>query len=490
MEHRRRGQSAAITRGIAGAIAIAIGAVVVGLGLGAIGATVGPWAIVAIPAFALWFAAALARPVWAIVLVFVSLPIALTGVPIGGLQVIDVVMVGAVGMVTVTTLVHHTDVHLRIPAVGWGVGLCAAATLAVPGAIDAARATTRVISVAVGLLLAVAIVAACRGLADLRLLVGVFLAVGIVMTALAFQNLSALHPEAGGLVVRDRPSGVFGDPNELGSFAVMLLLVAVGTLLARTSWQLRALAGIAAALGAGALILSLSRGSWIGAAIGFVGLLILLPGARRTVFVVLAAGLLLGVVIGAFRASAPEVAVVRDRLGAITRSFDSPYDNRPQIWAEARREIVANPWFGSGPSNFLLASARPGSETRTIGAEHAHDVLLTVGAEAGLPAVAFLVGMTIAVGLAVRRAVRGLRGRPDAAIVAGIGAALFGEVGHGLIDNTTGNPMLLALLFSLMGMALAADQIVTRGGFGRPMIPLAREPVTRGRDAAPHAAVV
>lgn len=462
MELRTHAVPEARVRRLAGAGAVAFGAVVIGAGVAALGAAIGPWVMVAIPAAALWFAAALARPVWGVVLVFVSLPIALNELPVGGLQIIDVVVVVAIGMVVVTTLVHHHDVHLRIPALGWGVALCALAVLSVPGAIDTSRATTRVISLVAGFLLATAIVAACRSLADLRLLVAAFLVVGIAMTVLALQNLSALRPEAGGLIVRQRPSGVFGDPNELGSFAAMLLLVAVGTLLARTRMSLRLLAAVAAASGAGALIFSLSRGAWLGAGIGFVGLLVLLPGARRTVFAVLAVGALLGIAIGAFRASSPEVAVVRDRLGAITRSVDSPYDNRPQIWAEARREIAARPWFGSGAANFPLASARPGSETRTIGAEHAHNVVLTVAAEAGLAAAGALIGMTIAVGLAVRRAVRGLRGRPDAAIVAGIGAALFGAVGHGLIDNTTNNPVILALLFALTGMVLAAAQIVER----------------------------
>lgn len=482
MELRTHAGPEASVRRLAAAGAVAIGAVVIGVGVGALGAAIGPWVMVAIPAAALWFAAALARPVWGVVLVFVSLPIALNDLPVGGLQIIDVVVVAAVGMVVVTILVHHHDVHLRIPPLGWGVALCALAVLSVPGAIDVSRATTRVISLVAGLLLAAAIVAACRSLADLRLLVTVFLVVGIVMTALAFQNLSALRPVAGGLVVRQRPSGVFGDPNELGSFASMLLLVAVGTLLGRTRLPMRVLAGVAAALGAGALILSLSRGAWLGAGIGFVGLLVLLPGARRTVFAVLAVGALLGLAIGAFRATSPEVAVVRDRLGAVTRSFDSPYDNRPQIWAEARREIAARPWLGSGPANFPLASARPGSEARTIGAEHAHNVVLTVAAEAGLPAAGALIGMTIAVGLAVRRAVRGLRGRPDGAIVAGIGAALLSAVGHGIIDNTTNNPMILALLFALTGMALAGDQLVARHPAAPQVLSTGNE-VSDGRGA-------
>ncbi len=449
-------------RAAAGAIALAASAAVAGLVFGAIGAEVGPWTIVAIPALALWFAAVLTRPVWAIVLVFVSLPIALTNVPIGSLQVVDVVSVAVVGAVAVAVLVGRTHVSLRIPAFGWALALCTTGIVAVPSALQVSPATTRMVSVVVGFLLAVAVVAACRSLADIRILVAAFLVVGIVMTLLAFQNLSAIRPEAGGLVVRERPSGVFGDPNELGSFAVMLLLVALGAILAKVEPWLRVLAAVAGALAAGALVLSLSRGSWIGAAIGVIGLMILLPHYRRGLIGVFVCAGVLGLSVGVFRANAPEIQVVRERLGTVGSAIDSPYDDRPSIWAEAIREIGERPLLGFGPANFVFASEKSGSEARTIGAVHAHDVLLTVGAETGLAAVVFLVGMTVAVGLAIRRAVRGLRRAPEGALVAGIGAALFGEVGHGLIENTTGNPMLLALLWVLTGIVLAADRLADR----------------------------
>lgn len=465
-----RVRPASAPRAALGALVVAGAAALTGVAFGALGAKVGPWTIVAVPALALWFAAALARPVWAIVLVFVSLPIALTNVPIGSLQVIDIVSVGAVGAVVVAVLIGRTHVSLRIPAFGWALALCGAGIVAVPGALEVSPATTRMVSVVVGFLLAVAVVAACRSLADLRILVAAFLVVGVVMTLLAFQNLSAIRPEAGGLVVRERPSGVFGDPNELGSFAVMLLLVSLGALLAKVEPWLRVLAAVSGTLAAAALVLSLSRGSWIGAAIGVVGLMILLPHFRKALVGVFVCAAVLGLSVGVFRANAPEVQVVRERLGTVGSAIDSPYDDRPSIWAEAVREIGERPLLGFGPANFVFASEKSGSEARTIGAVHAHDVLLTVGAETGLPAVGFLVGMTIAVGLAIRRAVRGLRRAPEAALVAGVGAALFGEVGHGLIENTTGNPMLLALLWVLTGLVLVADRLADR----RP-----------GRSAAP-----
>ncbi len=90
---------------------------------------------------------------------------------------------------------------------------------------------------------------------------------------------------------------------------------------------------------------------------------------------------------------------------------------------------------------------------------HAHDVVLTVAVEAGLPAAFFLIGMTVCVGLAALRALRRLRGSPYAAVVGGVAAALFGEAGHGIIDNTTLNPVILGLLWLFVGIILAADRL-------------------------------
>jgi O-antigen ligase len=433
--------------------------VIIGVGFGVLGQFTSPLVIIGVPAAAFWIVAVLNRPVWAIVLVCVSQPVALNYV--GSITVIDAAMAVAVGAVTLAVLLRRTQVRLAVPALGWGLALVAAATLAVPGAIDVGTATTRVLTLFVGLLLATAILAACQQLVDVRVVVLVFLAVGLVMTPIAFSNLSSLKAVAGGLVVQNRARGVFGDPNELGSYSVMLLMVSLGVLLARCDRWMRLLAGVVAALAAGALVVSLSRGSWIGAIFGIVGLLILVPDRRRTLLGILFGGVILGFAIGAFQPSSPTLQVIKERVGAITHSTSSPYDNRPQSWAEAVREIGTRPWLGYGPSNFLLASAKQGSQSRQIGAVHAHDVLLTVGAESGLPAVGFLVGMTLAVAIAIWRATRRLRGTPDAAIVAGIGAALFAEMGHGLIDNTTGNAMLLSLLWTLVGLVLAADRITS-----------------------------
>jgi hypothetical protein len=161
--------------------------------------------------------------------------------------------------------------------------------------------------------------------------------------------------------------------------------------------------------------------------------------------------------IGSFAPGNTQVQVITKRVGALT--FASPYDNRQQIWAEAIREMKARPWVGYGPGDFPVSSLRTGSETSSVYALHAHNIWLTWGAEAGIPAVLLIIGLTGAVGFAARRASRGAnkRGdRADRAIVAGVTAALITVVGQGFVDYTMGNLVVFVALWALVGALLVA----------------------------------
>src|SRR5207244_3119859 len=103
-----------------------------------------------------------------------------------------------------------------------------------------------------------------------------------------------------------------------------------------------------------------------------------------------------------------QVRVVEERIGTIAHPSVAvnPYDIRPQIWREAELLIEEHPWLGVGPGNFPVATGLDNRLPEEI--DHAHDVLLTVAAEVGIPAVLMLIGLTLALALLSRRVVRGL----------------------------------------------------------------------------------
>ena len=190
----------------------------------------------------------------------------------------------------------------------------------------------------------------------------------------------------------------------------------------------------------------------------------LIPWAWRVLVVVALVGLVLGLGVGAFNADPTEVQVLRSRLGQILHPVNDPYDQRPAIWSEAEREIALRPLLGFGPGNFPVASARSGSSAQSIGAVHAHDVLLTVAAEAGLPAAGCVVAFTLGIAWGAWRTRRQLRGSPDAALAAGFAAALLATLVHGVVDFTLRNATLMGLVWVVAALAVASDRLA-RGPF-------------------------
>jgi putative inorganic carbon (HCO3(-)) transporter len=334
------------------------------------------------------------------------------------------------------------------------VWLLAVVLVASPGALSPDLAVKQDVLLAVGILLALTTAAACVGVEDVRKVIGFLLVVGLGLSAYGLRSISGLRASFGGAVVANRAQGIFAHPNDLGAFAAIVCMVGIGSVFGARTRAVRIGSLIVVVVNLAALLVSLSRGAWIGTLLAAVVMLYLLPQARRALVVVGIPLVLAAVLAGAFRSSSPTVVVVRERLSTLSSPTNNPYDDRPSIWREAAREIRADPWTGQGPGNFPVASARSASLSATVGAVHAHDVLLTVAAEAGLPAALLVVCFTVGVGLTVRRVARLLPERADRALLAGIGCGLVANVGQGLVDFNLRNPVLFLLLWSLVGLVL------------------------------------
>ena len=106
----------------------------------------------------------------------------------------------------------------------------------------------------------------------LGLLVVALLVAGAVSSVWALAASGPTESFYGGGVVTGRAVGVFSQPNELGLFSAVLLVLALGAWLGSASPRLRATGMVAAGLLVAALGASLSRGAWFGALAGVVAL--------------------------------------------------------------------------------------------------------------------------------------------------------------------------------------------------------------------------
>jgi O-antigen ligase len=442
------------------ALGIAGAGIASGLALGWVGDRFGLPLMLALPLGGLVIAAMLARPLVGILVVYATFPVGFLPLPtdVIGLQAAEIAVILVIGAVALRRLTWGRSPLPWSPPMWWALLLFTWALVATPSALDLPTAVKQDAQLAGGALFALTILAACRDLRDVRTALNGLMVVGSGIAAYGLQEISSIRSQFGGAVVAGRAQGVFPQPNDLGAFAAILLMVALGSALGARGRGARVASIVAASLSTLALLMSLSRGAWVGTALGGALILYLLPQARRALLaVVLPVLVVLGSVIAAVNPpDTPQVRVVRERLATFADPTENPYDHRLAIYREAWREIRADPWTGTGPGGFPIASARAGSLTGVLGADHAHSVLLTVAAEVGLVGAALVIGLTLAIGLVVVRAARQLPAARDRAVVAGVGCGLFAQVGQGLVDFNLRNPVISILMWSLLGMVLVA----------------------------------
>jgi O-antigen ligase len=268
---------------------------------------------------------------------------------------------------------------------------------------------------------------------------------------------------AGAGAVENRALGVFQSPNQLGSFSGLLLFVGLGLALGARTRLERVVGGLCAAAAAAALLITLSRGAWIGAAVALVVLLAMSRRARRAVPVVIGAAVVIVPI--ALTVAAPQLLeVLVDRAAALVELDANPEDARPLIYQEAVRQIVERPWTGQGPANYAIVLESAESSAPGVDVVHAHNVLLQVAAETGIPSAVLLVAFTLSMARQVLQARSRLQA-PEQDVLAGLACGLVVLVGQGFADFTLGNPTLLFLAWTVVGFLFAAT---TLPGPGEP----------------------
>ncbi len=192
-----------------------------------------------------------------------------------------------------------------------------------------------------------------------------------------------------------RAYGTFDQPNPYAGYLGMLIPLAVGLLLSRPSPKVRNYAIVALAAAATGVIVSLSRGAWVGIGIGFS--LMMLFWSRRT-RVLLSIGVIASAPLGAlaFMNLLPPVITTRVaiafdyfRFVDITQvqltSDNWAVIERMAHWEAALGMIAAHPWFGVGAGNYPVVYKWYAVQGWPLSLGHAHNFYLNMAAETGIP---------------------------------------------------------------------------------------------------------
>lgn len=232
-----------------------------------------------------------------------------------------------------------------------------------------------------------------------------------------------------------------GDLNAAGSFFALFLCVAVGFAKGQQGWWAWP---AAAALGT-ALWLAGSRSALAALAVAALGLFMwtAIRGRHAAVRRVAVGSTAVTLAVAA------AVILLWPREGA-NMAMGGAVGYRVELWNAAARMIADHPFTGVGIGQFLPLSPRyrgPGEGGMRQSPENAHNNVLQIAAELGLPGIAvFLVWVGLGVAPAARRLSTGEIGRLDAALFTGIVAfALTWIGGHPLLLPASAFPFWLAL---------------------------------------------
>jgi putative inorganic carbon (hco3(-)) transporter len=272
-----------------------------------------------------------------------------------------------------------------------------------------------------------------------------------------------------------------GNPNLLAGYllpAVVLSLVAV---FAWQRWVPKLLALTMFVVNSACLVLTFSRGGWMGLLVAIFAVLVLLvyvlsvhfPPFWRTWSLPLLIGGVTLVLVGGVLFVEP----IRDRfLSIFAGRGDSSNNFRINVWIAVIEMIKDRPILGIGPGNTAFNKIYPLYQLPRYNALSAYSILLEVAVETGLVGLACLLWLLVVTFNSGLQQLRRLRqtGSREAFWLIGAIAALFGTLVHNIADTVWYRPeintiwwFMVAIIASYYAAPVTRSDLLANSSFNR-----------------------
>ena len=274
------------------------------------------------------------------------------------------------------------------------------------------------------------------------------LALGVTPGLLLVRGVIA-DPLVLGFNLTQRLDYPLDHPNTLGHLLAMSIPLCVVVTICARGW-LRLLAAVSCCAQAAALLLTYSRGAWLGSAVALLFLVFVL-GARREIIVLVGITALLVIFVEPLRARFSSVFNAR---------ADAAVTERMQVMRDTLRIGLAHPVLGVGYGRGKLKAAiraSAGSETKASELLlHAHNLYLQLFAGtgiAGLGAFVWLLGRALSLTLRAARRVNG----DDRILTLGLAASALAFIVCALSDVAFHHHETRLFCFTLLALMLLAN---------------------------------
>jgi O-antigen ligase len=288
----------------------------------------------------------------------------------------------------------------------------------------------------------------------LTLLGVLFLAASAEALYGVYQFVTATGPAHFALGPFIRAFGHFGQPNPFAGYLASVVPLALVMIFVSPSRRYRVFAFVCAGIIGTAILMSFSRGAWLGLSVALIVMLLSWrPSAARALALFAAVGLILAI-LGATNLMPP---ILAERLGPVAEYFGvfdvrgvrpTPENfaliERLAHWQAGWEMFLENPVLGVGAGNYpvrYLDYSLPGWPD-SLG--HAHNYYLNMAAEAGVAAGLALVWVLGSIMATARAAFRRSAGFSRGLALGLLGATVVFAV-HSFFDNLLVNSMAIQI---------------------------------------------
>jgi putative inorganic carbon (hco3(-)) transporter len=250
-----------------------------------------------------------------------------------------------------------------------------------------------------------------------------------------------------------------GNPNLLAGYLLPAVIFSLVAIFAWQSWLKKALAVTMLIVNSAALVLTFSRGGWIGLVVAVLAVMALLvywqsvemPPFWRTWSLPIVLGGLIGLLVLAVIFIEP----VRQRVFSIFADRkDSSNNFRRNVWDAVFEMIRDRPIFGIGPGHNSFNKVYPLYQRPRYTALSAYSILFEVTVETGFVGLAcflWLIIVTFNTALLQMQRLRQLRSREGFWLIGAI-AILLGMLAHGTVDTVWYRPEVNTLWWLIVAL--------------------------------------
>ncbi|NRB09184.1 MAG: putative bicarbonate transporter, IctB family [Richelia sp.] len=267
-----------------------------------------------------------------------------------------------------------------------------------------------------------------------------------------------VDPESS-LAKTTRVYSYLGNPNLLAGYLIAAVVLSAVAIFAWQTWFQKALAVTMLVVNGSCLVLTFSRGAWIGLVAALFALLVLLyywwsirmPPAVQVWLPVI----VIGAIAVLFTLAIAFVEPVRERFFSIFADRkDSSNNFRRNVWDAVFKMIRDRPVIGIGPGHNAFNKIYPLYQVPGYTALSAYSIFLETIVETGFVGLAGFLWLLIVSFNVAAQQLRRLRAieQKDAFWLMGAIAAMIGMLAHGLVDTVWYRPSVHTLWWLMLGI--------------------------------------